>query len=112
MTGVISVVHHVFQTIPPAQTVADTVNIAEVISTLSGPALFVLALFASFKGWFVWGWQHKQTLAERDAQYAKLEAEKEEWKTLAMTGTRAAETAVDLVANTVATPPTARRGTR
>jgi hypothetical protein len=45
-------------------------------------ALLILILVGGHRRWWVWGWLHKETVADRD-----------EWKQLALRGTGLAETA-------------------
>lgn len=56
-----------------------------------GGTLFLLALviFAGYKEWWVWGWQHRELKLERD-----------EWKTLALKTTGLGEKALDVAQTT------------
>lgn len=46
--------------------------------------LLILILVGGHRRWWVWGWQHKDTVRDRD-----------EWKALALRGTGLAEAATD-----------------
>ena len=58
--------------------------------TVAGLLGFVL--YGGWRRWWVWGWAYKDVLE----RLATLERDRDEWKFMAMTGTRTAHTAVSL----------------
>lgn len=54
------------------------------LSGLGFGTLLGLILFGNFIGVWMWTKQHREILATRDAQLVKLEAEKDEWKQMAL----------------------------
>ncbi len=63
----------------------DAFKLYEWLSGTGFPAVLALILYTSYKGIWVWG-----------SVYRKLEAEKNEWKTFALSGTQLASRAVSL----------------
>jgi hypothetical protein len=56
----------------------------EKLSRVGFASLLGLLLFGNFAGIWVWGRFHKQVVADLQAQLVKEEAEKNEWKSMAL----------------------------
>lgn len=57
---------------------------------LMGLLVFILA--GGYRGWWVFGWQYK----ESEDRVTKAEAERDDWRDIALHGTNITEKAVDL----------------
>ena len=56
----------------------------ERIGSVGFGTLLGLILFGNFMGIWLWGKTHRERMAEHEAREAKLEAEKNEWKEMAL----------------------------
>lgn len=63
---------------------ADVIQWLEKLSGAGFGTLVGLILFGNFMGIWVWGKWHRERIAAADAQIAKIEAEKNEWKDMAL----------------------------
>lgn len=65
-------------------TPTELVQWLERLSDLSFGTLVLLILFGNFAGWWVWGRMHREMLASIAAEKTKVEAERDEWKDMAL----------------------------
>lgn len=68
-------------------------------------ALFTVILYGGVKGWWVFGWTHRQELEDKDKQLNIMRQERDEWKDIARNATSIAESGT-MTAESLAT----RRG--
>lgn len=65
------------------------------ISDLSGTALIILALLGGAKGWWIWGWQHREAVAELQERIAHEQDEARFWRDTALEALQVAQRATD-----------------
>lgn len=63
---------------------ADIVTWLEKVSRVGFGTLLGLILFGNFAGIWLWGRTHRERMLWYDAQLAKVETEKNEWKDMAL----------------------------
>jgi hypothetical protein len=65
-------------------TPTELVQWLERLSDLGFGTLVLLILFGNFYGIWVWGRLHREQIAAKEADRSKVEAEKDEWKDMAL----------------------------
>lgn len=49
-------------------------QISSVARDITVTALLVTALWGGFRGWWLWAWQHREAIAQKDHEIAELKA--------------------------------------
>jgi hypothetical protein len=62
----------------------EITTLYESLSHIGFPGLLLAILYGSYRGWWVWGKDNREALTN-------LRTERDEWKTIALRGTLAAE---------------------
>lgn len=64
--------------------------------------IFVLffIIYSGYKRWWVWGWIHSDVVK----RLVQAEADRDEWRIMALTGTRTAHTAITMAEKATSTP--------
>lgn len=69
----------------------DPGQVAEIVRDVGSTGLLAIGIIGGFKGWYVWRWQYDAQLLSHANEVSRLDAEKEEWKHIAMRGLEVAE---------------------
>lgn len=76
---------------------AGSINIIEIVNSPGGIAvLAIFILIAGARGWWWYGGTVERALEEKDKQIEQAQADKQEWKEIALTTLPVTEKAVDL----------------